>query len=122
MTEPTRIGSTLTAELRAHLQSIGDGKVRPTGPNGRMRYCTRCERLAAEFERVDPRWTPPLAHSWVSMGYRYWSDLCEACLAFEKRRRETMRQETHNETGGPKPALGMRSWKPGSGAEKERAR
>ena len=55
MSDPRLIGEGMSEETRAMLAKVGDGKVRPTGPNGRMRYCTKCERESTEYMRLDPK-------------------------------------------------------------------
>jgi hypothetical protein len=110
VSDPKRIGEGMSAETMETLRNIGDGKVRPTDPTGRMRYCTRCERLSSEMERHDPRWLPPLAHSWSSLGHVYWTDRCKPCLEFEKRQREAVAKVAHNGDGSPRPVLGVRPY------------
>ena len=83
----TLLDETQLEAMRALSAKFGDGTIRPTGPNGRVRVCTRCESLASDYQRHTPDWRPPMAHSWTHGGYRYWSALCRSCGEMDNKKR-----------------------------------
>lgn len=91
-------------------ERLGDGKVRPTDRHGRLRICSRCDALSAEYERLDPSWVAPIAQSWVRGGIVYWSGLCEKCGALDVKKRQAAQAEAARaeEVQEKRPQIGMR--------------
>lgn len=114
MSGPERIGNPEMAAYYAEVaKRLGNGKAVPTDAHGRIRSCTRCEKLREEFEKHDPKWTPAMCESWVSNGRRYWSMTCRPCGEIEAEQRRSARkalEEREQATSGQgaKPTLGMR--------------
>ncbi|HVH51622.1 MAG TPA: hypothetical protein VM690_05720 [Gaiellaceae bacterium] len=53
-------------------------------PDGRAHICGRCDGLFSEMRKIEPRWVPSEAQSWVRDGRRYFGALCEDCTGLEK--------------------------------------